>query len=91
MCSSISRRAGLDAHAAEDAAQVVDLVDATVTLAGRILGAENVGGRLDVDGVGRAGPGAQLAPDALLQAVVVAVKLMTAMVARHHDGPDEGN
>src|SRR4029079_6582836 len=37
---------------------------------------------LDVDGVGRAGPGAQLAADALLQPVRVPVELVAAVVAR---------
>src|SRR5690606_22887864 len=68
--------AGLDAQAAEDAAQVVDLVDAAVALAGaEPLAALAVGvaGALDVDGVSRARPGAELAADALLQPVGPAV------------------
>ena len=52
--------------------------------------ARGVGGRLDVDGVGRTGPGAQLAADALLQAVVVAVELVAPVVARHEDRLLEG-
>ena len=75
-------RAGLDAQAAADAAQIVDLVHPAVALARgepRLIG---VVGALDVDRVGRAGPGAQLAADALLQAVGVAVELVAAVVAR---------
>ena len=80
-----ARRAGLDAQPAEDAAQVVDLVDAAVALAGAeplvAVGAVAVGAALDVDRVGRAGPGAQLAADALLQPVGPAVELVTAVEA----------
>jgi hypothetical protein len=47
--------------------QVVDLVDRGVALAGRVARVLGVVGALDVDRVGRAGPGAQLAADALLQ------------------------
>src|SRR5689334_19471276 len=64
-------RARLDAQPAEDAPQVVDLVDAAVPLAGRVPLVVGVVGPLDVDRVGGAGPGAQLAADALLQAVRV--------------------
>src|SRR6478609_879439 len=79
-------RARLDAQPAQDAAQVVDLVDAAVALAGaeasRAVGEVDVGRALHVDGVGRAGPRAQLAADALLQAVGPAVELMAAVEAR---------
>src|SRR5690606_36082660 len=69
----------------EDAAQVVDLVDAAVALAGAVtLTALRVGVAcaLDVDGVGGAGPGTELAADALLQAVGPAVELVPAVEAR---------
>src|ERR1700729_2782882 len=92
-------RAGFDAEPASDAAQVVDLVDAAVAFARRETLLLGVVGALDVDRVGRARPCAQFAADALLQAVGVAVKLMTAVVARLHrarifrvalgDGPSE--
>src|SRR5215212_988914 len=72
-------RAGLDAQAAEDAAVVVDLVDGRVPLPDRVAGLRGVVGPLDVDGVGRAGVGAQLAADAPLQAVRVAVELVAAV------------
>src|SRR3954469_8340886 len=75
-------RARLDAQAAQDAAQVVDLVDAAVALTGAEALVVGVGGTLDVDRVGRAGPGAQLAPNALLQAVGPAVELVPAVEAR---------
>src|SRR5690606_3755448 len=76
------RGAGLDAVPAEDAALVVDLVDAAVALPGGVLGVGAVVGALDEDRVRRARPGAQLAADALLQAVRVAVELVAAVVAR---------
>ena len=79
-------RAGLDAQPAEDAAQVVDLVDAAVALARRVAAAAALGvvvvRTLDVDRVGRAGPGAQLAADALLQPVRVPVELVPPVEAR---------
>ena len=75
-------RAGLDAQAAEDAAQVVDLVDAAVALPGAEPLVLGVGRTLDVDRVGRAGPGAQLAADALLEAVGPAVELVPAVEPR---------
>src|SRR5690606_10389803 len=66
-----ARRARFDAQAAQDASQVVDLVHAAVTLTRRVPPAPawlvGVGRALDVDGVGRARPGAQLAADALLE------------------------
>ena len=67
-------RAGLDAQAAEDAPGVVDLVDGGVPLTRREPVLVGVVAALDVDRVGRAGPGAQLAADALLQAVRVPVE-----------------
>src|SRR5437879_5755391 len=59
--------AGLDAEPAEDAAQIVDLVDLGVALPRRVPGLGRVLRPDDEDGVGRAGPGAQLAADALLE------------------------
>ena len=79
--------AGLDAQAAADAAQIVDLVDAAVALAGRKPFVLGVVGALDVDGVGGAGPGAQLAADALLQPVGIPVELVAAVVALARPGP----
>ena len=72
-------RARLDAQPAQDAAQVVDLVDAAVPLAGRVPLLRRVVGALDVDRVRRAGPGAQLAADALLQPVRPPVELVPAV------------
>src|SRR6202012_3267649 len=77
-----SGRAGLDAQAAADAAQVVDLVHPAVALARRKPCLVGVVGAFDVDRVGGAGPCAKLAADALLQAVGVAVELVPAVVAR---------
>src|SRR6478672_7869873 len=78
-----ARRARLDAQPAQDAAQVVDLVDAAVALAGAeaLAVAAGVGGvaagrALDVDRVGRAGPGAQL------QGVGPAFELVATVEAR---------
>jgi hypothetical protein len=79
------RRAGLLAVAAEDAAQHVDLVAAGVALAGRDARLVGVLGRLDVDGLGRAGGGAQRAADAALQAVLVAHQVVAAPEARDRD------
>src|SRR5690606_1891382 len=64
-------RAGLQAEPAADATGVVVLVDLRVPLAGRVPLPLGVAGTLHVDGVGGAGPGAQLAADALLQPVRV--------------------
>src|SRR6185436_15950631 len=78
-------RAGLDAQAAEDAPGVVDLVDRRVPHTGREPLVLGVGRALDVDRVGRAGPGAQLAADALLEPVRVAVEDVPAVIARRRD------
>src|SRR5439155_5138551 len=75
-----SRWACLDAEAAHDATQVVDLVDGRVSLARRHPVGRGVVGPLDVDRVGGAGPRAELAPDALLQAVLMAVQQVPADV-----------
>src|SRR5216683_2877090 len=75
-------RAGLDAQAAQDAPLVVDLVDGAIPLAGGIPLRLGVFGALDVDGVRRAGPGAQFAADAFLQAVWPAVELVPAVEPR---------
>src|SRR2546423_2815947 len=72
-------RAGLDAQPAEDATGVVDLVRGGVALAGRVPGGLGVVAALDVDRVRRAGPRAQLAADALLQPVRVAVEDVPAV------------
>src|ERR1700730_9928754 len=71
--------AGLDAEPAEDAPQVVDLVDLGVALPRRVPGLGGVLRSDDEDGVGWAGPGAQLAADALLEAVLVAVEDVAAL------------
>src|SRR5690606_35145659 len=60
----------------------VDLVDAAVALTRGVALVLGVGGTLDVDRVGRARPGAQLAPDALLQTVGPAVELVPAVEPR---------
>ena len=78
-----TRRTGFDAQPAEDAAQIVDLVDAAVALARGEALVLGVGRALDVDRVGGAGPGAQLATDALLEAVGLPVQLVTAVEPRH--------
>ncbi len=64
-----------------DAAQVVDLVDEAVTLAGRDRVVDRVVGAAHVDATRRAHSRAQLAPDALLHAVLVAVEDVTAVHA----------
>src|SRR6266566_3772010 len=75
-------RAGLHAQPAQDAAQVVDLVDVAVPLAGRVALVLGVVRPLHVDGVGGAGPGAQLAADAFLQPVRPPVQLVAAVEPR---------
>jgi hypothetical protein len=72
-------RARLDPHAAQDAAQVVDLVDGSVPLARGEPAVGRVVPALDVDGVRRAGPGAQLAADAFLQPVRPPVQLVVTV------------
>ena len=67
-------RARLDAQVAVDAAQVVDLVDEAVALARRHRGVGRVVGAAHVDALRRAHARAQLAPDALLHPVLVAVE-----------------
>src|SRR5262249_52543012 len=75
------RRARLDAQVAVDAPQVVDLVDEAVALAradrtiGRVVGAAHV------DALRRAHARAELAADALLHAVLVAIEDVTAVRA----------
>jgi hypothetical protein len=71
-------RARLLAVAAEDAPGLVDLVDRSV--AGARLHRSVVLGRLQVDGVGRAGHRAEPAGHALLQAVLVAHQDLLAPV-----------
>ena len=73
--------AGLHAEVAVDAAQVVDLVDEAVALAGRHRVVGRVVGAADVDAPGRAHAGAQLAADALLHAVLVPVEDVAAVEA----------
>ena len=80
-----SRRTRLDAQAAQDAPQVVDLIDAAVPLAWRVALLLGVLRTLDIDRVGRAGPGAQLASDTFLQTVGPAIQLMAAVKARCGD------
>ena len=62
-----ARRASLDAQATEDAAQVVDLVDAPVPLPRRESRLVVVIGALYVDGISRAGPGAPTPEPKLLK------------------------
>src|SRR5439155_575886 len=81
-------RAGLDAQPAEDAAGVVDLVHGGVPLTGRVPRLGRVVATLDVDRVRRAGPGAQLAADALLQTVRVPVEDVPAMEPGCRRAPD---
>src|SRR3954451_1932198 len=77
-------RAGDLAVAAEDAAAHVDLVDAGVALARRDAVARRVLGGDDADAVRRARGGAERAPDALLEPVLVAPEAVAAAEARVH-------
>ena len=60
----------------------VDLVDLRVALAGADRVVRVVLGRLDVDGIGRAGRLAQHAADAAFQAILVAAQLVARPEAR---------
>ena len=70
---------GLDAQAAEDAAQHVDLVYEPVALSRAHRIVVRVVCPADVDAIGRAHTGAQLTADALLHPVWVAVEDVTTM------------
>src|SRR4029079_18922132 len=63
-------------------ARVVDLVPARVPRSGRVPLVRRVVPALDVDGVRRAGPRAQLAADALLQPVRPPVELVVTVEPR---------
>src|SRR4051794_25442463 len=73
--------ARLHAQVAVDAAQVIDLVDEAVALARRHRRVGRVVGAAHVDAPCRADARAQLAPDALLHAVLVAVEDVAAVEA----------
>ena len=75
-------RARLDAQVAVDAAEVVDLVDEAVPLTRRDRIVDRVVGAADVDATRRAYARAQLAADALLHAVLVAVEDVTTVLPR---------
>ena len=75
-------RARLDAQVAVDAAEVVDLVDEAVPLTRRDRIVDRVVGAADVDAPRRADARAQLAADALLHAVLVAVEDVTTVLPR---------
>ena len=85
------RRARLDAQPAEDAPEHVDLVDGGVPLAGRDRVLRVVLGPPHEDRVGRTRARAQLAADALLQAVVVAVEDVPSVHARRRLLRSNGN
>jgi hypothetical protein len=74
-------RARLHAEIAVDAAQIVDLVDEAVALAGRDRIVDRVVGAPHVDALGRAHARAQLAADALLHPVLVAIEDVAAVLA----------
>ena len=74
-------RAGFDAEVAVDAAQEIDLVHETITLPGRHRRIRRVVCPPHVYAPGRAHTGTELATDALLHTVFVAVEHMPAMDA----------
>ena len=74
--------AGFDAIAAEDAARVIDIVDAGVALAGGDSLGFGIFGGFDVDAAGGAGGGAEEAAHAFFQAVLVAMQDVDTAVAR---------
>ena len=75
------RGARLDAQVAVDAPQVVDLVDVSVALTRRDRVVDRVVGAADVDAASGAHTGAELASDALLHAVLVAIEDMSTVKA----------
>src|SRR5439155_18943473 len=79
------RRARLDAEAAEDAAQHVDLVDLGVALAFRDAVRLGVLAGNDSDAVGGTRRRAERSPNALLEAVLVPVPHVPATEARAGD------
>jgi len=76
------RGARLDAISAEDAARVVDVVDACVALAGGDALRLRIFRSFDVDTIRGARGGAQEAPDALLVAIFVPLKYVNSPIAR---------
>src|SRR5262249_31563773 len=74
-------RAGLDTEVAVNAAQEVDLVDKPVALSWRNGGIGWVVRSAHIDATGRAHAGAELATNALLHAVLVAVEDVAAVDA----------
>lgn len=80
------RGARLDAISAEDAARIVDVVDAGVALAGGNAFRVGIFGGFYVDAIRGARGGAQEAPDALLVAIFVPLKDVNSPVARLHRG-----
>src|SRR5262249_23764721 len=74
-------RARLDAQVAVDAPQVIDLVDEAVALPRRDRIVDRVVGAAHVDALRGTDARAQLAPDALLHAVLVPVEDVAAVLA----------
>jgi len=78
------RGAGLDAVATKDAARIVDIVGLRVTLAGRDALRFGVFRRFNVNAIRGARRRAQIAGDALLEAVLVALQDVDTAIARLH-------
>jgi hypothetical protein len=74
--------AGLDAIAAEDAARVVDIVDARVAFAGRYAICCSVFGGLDVNAIRGARSGTQKTAYAFFEAVLVAMQDVNTAITR---------
>ena len=83
-------RAGLDAVTAENATQIVDLVDAAVAFPGTVLFLGSVRCGLDVDRIRGARPRTQFATDTLFETVGVAIELVASVETRFNEGPLEG-
>ena len=75
-------RAGFDAIAAEDAARVVDIVDARVAVPRRYAIGGSVFGRFDVNAVRRARGGTEKTSDAFFKAVLVAMQNVDPAITR---------
>ena len=74
-------RAGLDAIAAENAARIIDIVNACVPLACRNAIRVGILSRLDINAIRRTRGGAQKAADALLQPIFIAMQNVNSAVA----------
>ena len=76
------RRACFDAISTENAARIINIVDARVAFPGRNAVGIRVFGGFDINAIRRAGSGAEEASDALLEAGFVALQDVDPPIAR---------